>query len=80
MIIEWYTTLLTFYQATAVWLVSVAVLSLVASIIYYSVTKDYDPGAAFAFYMLSLFVYPALYWAVWLVLAFIDLIVWLWAH
>lgn len=79
--LDWYTSLLTFNQAAAVYLVSI-VLLWVGLWVFFAKTSaggnsDGSGGAAF---VLALCAYPALYWSLWLVIGFIDMIGWLWAH
>lgn len=77
--LEWYTTLLTLNQATAVWLASIPILWVALSFLF----LHWDPndksliGAAL---VVSIFAYPAGYWLLWGIVGFLNLIGYLWAH
>lgn len=80
--LEWYTSLLTFHQATAVYLVSIVVLwvGLWVFFVKTGAAGDSNRGAGPVALALALLAYPALYWTLCMVVAFLDLIGWLWAH
>lgn len=77
--LEWYTTLLTFNQAKAVWLASIPIFWVALSVWFLRVNPD-DKTLIGAALMASIFVYPALYWILWCVVGFLNEIGWLWAH